>query len=85
MGEIQHEQGHLEEAIKSVERSLEIESQLATDDPGSLDSSISMAKGHALLGQILLGRPAGLEPALTEYQEAVRLLEKITPPTSGTR
>ena len=56
---------------------LSIESKLAAKDPGELDSIIAMAKGHALLGQIFIAQPEGAAPALTEYQQAVELLEKV--------
>ena len=78
IGEAQREQGQPKEAIESIQRSLMIEADLAAENPSSLDSSISMAKGHALLGQIFLGDPDGIEPALTEYQQAILLLEKVT-------
>ena len=53
------------------------------EDPDSLDASISMAKGHALLGQILIEQPDGLEPALADYQEAVEPTRKGQPQAPG--
>ena len=76
--EMRREQGQEEEAIKCVEQSLAIESQQAIEDPNPLDSSIFMAKGHALLGQILMEKLEGSEPALAEFQQAVTLLEQVT-------
>jgi eukaryotic-like serine/threonine-protein kinase len=78
MGEAQREQDQLTEAIGSIERSLAIEEELVTKNPDLLDSSISMAKGHALLGQIFMGEPDGMGPAQKEYQQAIQLLEKVS-------
>ena len=36
-----------------------------------------MAKGHALLGQLFLEDSKGLGPAITEYEQAILLLEKV--------
>ena len=78
IGEIQRQQSQPDDAIKNIRRSLAIESKLAAEDPDSLDVPISMAKAYALLGQMLVKQPDGLEPALADYQEAVSLLEKVT-------
>ena len=77
-GEAQRDQGQLEEAIESIQRSLEIERELATENPDLLDSSISMAKGHMLLAQILQDDSEEIGPAVTEYQQAIMQLEKVT-------
>ncbi len=77
IAEIEHERGHPIEAIENIQRLLEIESKRAAKDPGALDLLIAMAKGHALLGQIKVAQPEGSEPALTEYQQAVELLETV--------
>ena len=78
LGMAQKEEGQSDEAIKSIQRSLMIETQKATENPHSLEASISMAKGHALLGQIFLEDADGSELALTEYQQAILLLEKVS-------
>ena len=83
IGEIQRQQGQSDEAIKNVQRSLAIESRLAGENSNSLDALISMAKGHALLGQMLIEQPDGLEPALVDYQEAVSLQEKVVASTQN--
>ncbi len=75
---IQQDRGQAEEAIKDLERSLAIESQLAAEDPTALDPRISMAKAHDLLGQVLVEQPEGSEPALEACQKAVELLEAVT-------
>jgi len=75
---IERDQGQPEKAIKSIQRSLAIESQLAAEDPHALNPLISMAKAHGLLGQIMAGQPDGLEPALAAYQQAVDLLASVT-------
>ena len=77
IAEIERAGGQSEDAIKSVQRSLALESKLAANDPDALSLLISMAKGHALMGQILATQPEGAEPARTEYQQAIKLLEKV--------
>ena len=52
--------------------------QLAAEDPLALDPLITAAKAHSDLGQILVGQPDGLEPALAAYQQAVDLLRSVT-------
>ena len=75
---LQHAEGEPEEAIQSLDRSLAIESQLAAEDPQSLDPRIAMARARSLLGQVLVEQPAGLEPALEACQKAVEILEAVT-------
>jgi tetratricopeptide (TPR) repeat protein len=77
-GLVQKEQGELEEATKSIQRSLLIQAEEVTENPDSLDPMIFMAKGHALLGQLFLEDAEGPEPAMKEYQQAILLLEKAT-------
>jgi eukaryotic-like serine/threonine-protein kinase len=77
-GMVQKEQGELEEATKSIKRSLLMQVEEVTENSDSLDPLIFMAKGHALLGQIFLEDADSPEPALTEYQQAIQLLEKAT-------
>ena len=78
IGEAEREEGQLKEAIESIQRSLAIEGELVTQGANLLDSSISMAKGHALLGQIFASDSDEIGPALMEYQQAIALLEKVT-------
>ena len=75
---IQLGQGQLTEGATSIRQSLKIDSKLAAEDPRLLDLQLSLARGHAILGQILAAQPEGSEPALAEYQQAVERLEKIT-------
>jgi eukaryotic-like serine/threonine-protein kinase len=85
IAEIERGRGQVKGAIENIQRSMVIEWKLAAQDPGAIDPLIAMAKGHAMLGQILgtppgeveSAREEGLEPALTEYQQAVELLEKV--------
>ena len=63
IAQIERDQGQPEKAIKSIQRSLAIESRLATEDPHALDPQISMATAYGILAQILTGQPDGLEPA----------------------
>jgi tetratricopeptide (TPR) repeat protein len=76
MAKIEHEQGHEQQANENAQRSLAIESKLAVLDADALDPLVSMARGHALLGQILVTQPDGAEPAIAEYRQAADLLEK---------
>jgi len=78
IAQIERDQGQPEKAIKSIQRSLAIESQLATEDPHALDPRISMARAHGVLAQILMGQPDGVELASAAYQKAVELLEAVT-------
>jgi non-specific serine/threonine protein kinase/serine/threonine-protein kinase len=78
LGAVQKELGQSAEAIKSLQRSLAIEAELSAQNPDSLDSSIAMAKGHALLGQVYLEEFEKVEPALAEYEQAILLLKKVT-------
>jgi tetratricopeptide (TPR) repeat protein len=78
IGEAQRDQGQLKEATESIRRSLAIEASLSSETPSSLESSISMARGHAILGQIFLGDSNDVGSALIEYQQAIQLLEQIT-------
>jgi len=78
IAQIERDQGQPEKAIKNIQRSLAIESQLAMEDPHALDPQISMARAHGILAQVLMGQPDGLEPASAAYQKAVELLESVT-------
>ena len=78
IAQIQRDHGQPEKAIETIQRSLVIESQLATEDPHALDPQISMAKAHGVLAQVLMAQPDGLEPASAAYQKAVELLESVT-------
>jgi serine/threonine protein kinase len=76
--EIQRAGGQPEQAIQDLKRSMAIESQLALEDPRSLDARVTLASASALLGQILVGQPAGSGPAMASLQRAVELLEAVT-------
>ncbi|MFI5459133.1 MAG: protein kinase [Isosphaerales bacterium] len=78
IAQIERDQGQPEKAIESIQRSIAIESQLATEDPHALDPQVAMAKASGVLAQILMGQPDGLEPASTACQKAVELLESVT-------
>ena len=77
IAEIEHAQGSAQRAIESIQRSLTIESKQIAQDQSALDSLILIARGRALLGQILVTQPDESEQALTEFQQAVELLEKV--------
>ena len=78
IAEIQRRQGKPDEAIMSIEQALTIESQLAAEDPQSLELRIALAKAHATLGRLLSGQPAELLPAITAYHQAIELHEAVT-------
>ena len=77
IAEIEHERGHAKEAIANIMQSLAIESKIAAQDSRAIGPLISLAEAHALLGQILITQQDGLEPAITEYAQAIALLEKV--------
>ena len=77
IAETQKRQGKPDEAIKSIERALTIESQLAADDPQSLETRIALATAHAALGRVFGEQPAELLPAITAYQQAIELHEGV--------
>src|SRR5207248_7497266 len=78
IAQIQQGQGQPEGAIRELRRSMAIESQLAAEDPRSLNARITLANAQALLGQVLVGQPDGSGPALASYQQAVAILESVT-------
>ena len=75
---IQKRQGKSDEAIRSIEQALTIESQLAAEGPQSLELRIAMAMAHTALGQLFGGLPAELLPAITAYDQAIELREAVT-------
>jgi eukaryotic-like serine/threonine-protein kinase len=77
IAQLQFDGGHPQKAIENIQRSLAIESQLAEDDPQSLESKISRGKAHAALGQILVAQPDGFEPAIAAYEKAIEFLETV--------
>jgi eukaryotic-like serine/threonine-protein kinase len=78
IAEIKGRQGKLDEAIDSVERALEIESQLNLEGPESLEPRIALATAHATLGKIQRQNPADLPSAIASYQQSVELREAVT-------
>jgi serine/threonine protein kinase len=77
MARVEYDHGQSADAIKNLQRSLEIESELAKEDPHAIDPIIAMAKADRVLGQILIAQADGLEPALATYQQSVALLESV--------
>ena len=77
IAELERGRGQAKEAIEHIQKSLVIEAKLADKDSDAVEPIIAMAKGHAILGQILFSQPEGAEPAQAEYQQAVELLEKV--------
>src|SRR5262249_35114426 len=78
IAQIERDEGQPQVAIKNIDRSLAIESQLASEDPLALKPIIYTAKAYGDLGQILSREPEGLDPALAAYQQAVDLLRSVT-------
>jgi tetratricopeptide (TPR) repeat protein len=75
---IRQDQGHPDQAIEILHRVLPIESQLAQEHPGALNSRITLAETHALLGRLLMEQPEGLQPAMESYQRAIEILDSMT-------
>ena len=78
IAEIQRRQGKPDEAIMSIEQVLAIESQLAAEDPQSLEPRIALATAYATLGRLFGGQPAELLQAIAAYHQAIELLEAVT-------
>jgi tetratricopeptide (TPR) repeat protein len=77
IAKIKGRQGKLDEAITSIERVLEIESQVVADYPELLEPRIELASAHAILGDYLRQKPAELFTAIESYQKAVELHEAL--------
>ena len=77
IAQIQYEQGQPRAAIENLQRKLALGAQLASEDPHAPGPRISLARAHALLGQVLVGQPDGLAPAMASYQQTVELLEAV--------
>jgi serine/threonine protein kinase len=77
IAQIHFDRGEPQKAIESAQRALATETQLSAENPSSLEPKISLAKAHNLLGQVLVTRPDGMEPAIAEYHQAIDLLESV--------
>jgi eukaryotic-like serine/threonine-protein kinase len=78
IAQILFNQGQFQEAVTTIERVLVIESQLVAENPGDLDSGLSLAKARKLLAEALVTQPDGVAPALLSQAAAVEILERIT-------
>ena len=74
---IEGRQGKLDEAITSIERVLQIQSQVVADYPGWLEPRVELATAHAVLGDLLAQKPAESLTAIASYQQAIELHETL--------
>jgi tetratricopeptide (TPR) repeat protein len=77
IAEIQLRQGQPDDSLKTLHDVLAIASQLATEDPTSLDPRISLATAHTTVGRLLAAQPGELINAIAAYDQAIELLEDI--------
>jgi eukaryotic-like serine/threonine-protein kinase len=75
--EIHKLQGQSDEAIKDLESALEIETQLAAENPQSLLPAVSLANAHSALGQLHAGQSGDLLESLESYSHAIQIRETI--------
>ncbi len=73
IAETKEQQGKLDEAIMTIERVLEIESQVVAEYPHLLEPRVILATAHAALGSFLTQKPAEVLTAITNYQQAIEL------------
>ena len=78
IAQILFNQGHFQEAVATIEQVLAIESRLVAENPGNLDSGLSLAKARGLLAEALVTQPDGVAPALESQTAAVEILDRIT-------
>jgi len=77
VAQIQWRQDHPKEALDSIDRLLEIELQLAAEDPHSLEPRISLASAYATAGRILAATTGEVQRALASYHQAIEIHEMI--------
>jgi non-specific serine/threonine protein kinase/serine/threonine-protein kinase len=77
VAQIQWWQDQPEEALDSLDRVLEIELQLAAEDPRSLEPRISLATAYATAGRILAAPTGEVHRALASYHQAIEIHETI--------
>jgi serine/threonine protein kinase len=75
--QIQQRQGQPDQALKSIDRVLEIAVQLAANDLDSLEPRIMFAAASATAGRILRAQPGELHKASVFYQQAVEIHKAI--------
>jgi eukaryotic-like serine/threonine-protein kinase len=78
IAEIQKRDGKPDDAIKSIEQVLAIDSQLAAETPGSLEPRIALAMACASLGRLLAVQPSETLQAIAVYHQAIELHEAVT-------
>ena len=78
IAKIQMRQGKSDQAVISIEQTLEIELQLVEEDSDSLEPRVALAMAYATLGQLLGQQPTEFLPAITAYQQAIKLHDTVT-------
>ena len=75
--EIHKRAGQSDKAMKDLETVVEIEAELAAENPQSLTAAISLANAHSALGQVRAGRPGDLLESVESYSKAIQIRETI--------
>ena len=78
IAETQRRQGRPDDAITSIEEALAIDSQLAEENPESLEPRIALATAYTTLGQLFGGQPAESLEAIAAYHQAIALRKVVT-------
>jgi serine/threonine protein kinase len=77
LGQIRSRQNHPDEAIEFLERAVEINLQLATENPQSLEPRIILAATYAAMGRILSAQASELYGAIVCRQKASEIYHTI--------
>ena len=78
LADIECRQGDPEGALDSLDRVLEIELQLAAEDPHDLETHITLATAYASAGRITGAHTGELHKALAFYLHAIEIHETIS-------
>jgi serine/threonine protein kinase/tetratricopeptide (TPR) repeat protein len=78
IAENQKRRGQQEESCKSLKALINLESQLAAEDPRALDPRISLATAYTKLGNLFIQQRGELLKAMAALSEAIELREVIT-------
>jgi eukaryotic-like serine/threonine-protein kinase len=70
-------QGHPDQAITSIDSALSMSTQLADDDPSSLDTQLLIANVYSAAGSILASKPAEQLEAVIACNKAVEIRQNI--------
>jgi eukaryotic-like serine/threonine-protein kinase len=77
LGQIRSRRNDADRALEFLERALEINWQLASESPGSLEPTITLASIYATMGQILAAQASGSYEAIACRQKASEIYQTI--------